>query len=415
MKRYLKKGTLFYSVFFMLLGNGFYAFAQWLQLSFISKLSDTNNLGFYTLALGIISPLFMFSSFQLRALLVTDVQNKFRVNDLFNFRLLMNLLSILIMFVLIFFVNNKHVIVLMMLISGQKILESFSELFNSKQQKLENMNVLAFSLFLKGFMLMSSVLVSLYFFNSLVLGLVLNIFILTLIILFYDYSYYKKYNHENLFFSINKKSIKNIFFRGLPLGIVLLIISLNANIAKYFLENFEGTNIQAVYSSLSYVLIIGVFVLDALGQAFIPRLSKYFFNNEFVLLKKLSFFFIFMSSLIGGIVYLGAYFFGEEILKILFNDYIATFHVFFSNYMLVSILVFVASSLGYILTAIGEFKIQPFINGVILILNIMLSYFFIKYNGLDGTLSVLGICFSIQILITVLVISRAIKKKERYD
>lgn len=399
----------------MLLGNGFYAFAQWLQLSFISKLSDTNILGLYTLALGVVSPVFMFSSFQLRTLLVTDVQKTYKVNDFFNFRLLMNLLSIIIVIILMFFINNEEILFLLLLISGQKVLESFSELFNTKQQKLENMNILAFSLFFKGLALVISISTCLFFFKSLELGLVLNIIFLIMIIILYDYRFYKKYDFEKLFLNINKVSFKKIFLKGLPLGIVLLIISLNANIAKYFLENFEGTKIQAVYSSLSYILIIGVFVLDAVGQAFIPKLSKYFFSNDFIQLRKLSFFFIMMSFLIGGVLFLGSFFFGEKILKILFNDYIATFHVFFSYYMLVSILVFIASSLGYILTSIGEFRIQPFINGVILILNIILSYFFIKSNGLYGTLLVLGICFSVQILGTVIAINRAVNNKKIYD
>lgn len=76
--------------------------------------------------------------------------------------------------------------------------------------------------------------------------------------------------------------------------------------------------------------------------------------------------------------------------------------------MLVSILIFVASSLGYILTSIGEFKVQPFINATILIVNTILSYFLIKLYGLDGTIITLVTCFVIQIIFTLIVLRKKI-------
>ncbi|KGT08083.1 hypothetical protein NV63_18560 [Elizabethkingia anophelis] len=69
--------------FFMILGNGFFAFSQWVQLSIISKYTSIEILGFYTLALSIVSPIFMLSSLQLRTILVTDSKIEFNFNDFF--------------------------------------------------------------------------------------------------------------------------------------------------------------------------------------------------------------------------------------------------------------------------------------------------------------------------------------------
>lgn len=395
----------------MLLGNGFFAFSQWIQISIISKYTSTEVLGFYTLALSLISPIFMLSSLQLRTILITDSSSEFNFNDFFNLRVVVNFFSLLIVLGVLIFVHNTNILIITLVLSFQKIFESFSELFNSKQQKLEKINVLALSLFFKGIGAIISLLCGLFIFNSLTIGLCLILIAYLLVILFYDYRKYSIPPFTRIIISFkNRKSLNKLFLRGLPLGLVLLIISLNANISKYFLEVYAGTKAQAVYSSISYLLVIGVFILDAFGQVFVPRLNIYYWNKDIIQFKKLALFFISGSIFISISLYIGSLLFGDFILKFLFNAEIAKYSSFLSNYMLVSILIFIASSLGYILTSIREFKVQPYINGIVLLFNVVLSFVFIKKFGLNGTIIVLGICFSIQIILTVLAIYRGMKK-----
>lgn len=402
----LDKFSLYRNVFFMLLGNGIFAFSQWLQLSLISKFTNINTLGTYTLGLSIVSPVFMFLGLQLRTILITDSKKEFNFSDFLNLRLALNALSLLIISVLVIFLKEKNIISIVVLLATQKIIESFSELFNSNQQKLENINILAYSLMLKGAGSAISVYVGLFFFKSIEIGILLSVCFSLLVLLFYDYRNYKKYYYEKIKLDFKLPNGKKLFIKCFPLGIVVLIISLNANIAKYFLENYEGRDIQGVFSSLSYILIVGIFIVDALGQTFVPRLSNYYYEKKLKNFKEIAVIFISISVLIGLGLAVVSFFFGDYILKFLFNAEIAKYSSFFSKYMFVSILTFIASSLGYILTSIGEFKIQPFINGTILIANFILSYFLIKAYGLDGTVITLAVCFIIQIIFTLIVLRR---------
>jgi len=84
----LKKGSLQRNVFFMLLGNGSFAFSQWFQISLIAKYSSIDTLGYFTLTLSIISPIFMFTSLQLRTLIITDVESKIQFNTFFTLRII---------------------------------------------------------------------------------------------------------------------------------------------------------------------------------------------------------------------------------------------------------------------------------------------------------------------------------------
>ncbi|HAY3551970.1 oligosaccharide flippase family protein [Elizabethkingia meningoseptica] len=406
----LKEGSLQRNVFFMILGNGFFAFSQWVQLSVISKYTSIEILGFYTLALSIVSPIFMLSSLQLRTILVTDSKSEFNFNDFFNLRLITNLISLIVILGVLVFIHNKNILLITLILTCQKVFESFSELFNSKQQKIERIDILATSLFLKGLGAIISLFIGLFLFNSLTVGLSFIVISYLLVICFYDYRKYSVKQVGKIKILFNNSVLKKLFFRGLPLGIVMLIISLNANVSKYFLEAYVGTEAQAVYSSISYLLIVGVFILDAFGQAFVPRLNIYYWNKEAIKFKKLAFLFITGSFFIGLILYICSSLFGETILNLLFNKRIAQYASFLASYMLVSILIFIASSLGYVLTSIREFKIQPYINGTVLLFNLALSFLLIKSYGLDGTIIVLGICFSIQIIMTVIALFKGLKK-----
>lgn len=414
MQSILKKGSLKRNIFFMLLGNGVFAFSQWLQLSLISKYCSIETLGFFTLALSVISPVFMLTGLQLRTLIITDVHSQTEFGTFFKLRIWTSILSLSIIIIIALLLSNLTLLPYLLLLTFQKVLEGLSELFNSKQQQNENIEILTLSLFLKGASIILSIFIGLVFFKSLFIGLSLILFFYVIILYFNDYKNYKKGYHQKIILNLPFDKIKNLAKRGLPLGIVLLIISLNANISKYFLEIYAGTKIQAIFSSISYVLVIGIFILDSLGQVFVPRLSKFYYDKEYLSFQKYSFNFVLLSFLIGSALFLFSLFFGEDTLRFLFNAKISAYSGFLSKYLMAGILIFISSSLGYILTSMGEFKVQPYINFFILIVNFILSYFLIKHYELIGVIITLTICFSLQIIITLsIIINRVVTRKKQ--
>lgn len=394
----------------MLVGNGAFAFAQWLQLSLIAKYCSLETLGLFTLTLGVISPIYLFFGLQLRTLIVTNIRPEVSFNVYFKLRIYSSILAFLFTLLLALVISDFSILPFFILLSFQKILEGFSELFNSIQQHKERMDVLARSMLLKAAAIIFSILLGLLVFNSLFIAFFFIILIYISIIYFNDYKVYCKDATKGISFSVSRKVLLSVGRTALPLGIVLLVVSLNANISKYFIEYFAGTGIQAIYSSITYILVIGLFVVDSLGQTFVPRISKYYFNKNYPSFVKIVCVFLLSSIIIGLSLFLLSFFFGSELLQLLFNSKIASYNVFFTKYMLVSLLVFVASSLGFTLTAMGEFKIQPYINIFILLLNVVLSFFLIKHFLLDGIIIVLGICFFAQIIITGHFIIKAILK-----
>ena len=72
--------------------------------------------------------------------------------------------------------------------------------------------------------------------------------------------------------------------------------------------------------------------------------------------------------------------------------------------MVTGIPLYLASALGYILSAIREFKIQTMISMVLVLMSIPLSCFYIKFYGVSGVIVSLFLIYSLQFMLTSLAI-----------
>lgn len=403
-------GNLKQNVSWMFLGNAFYAFAQWAQLTIVAKWSNDESLGNFTLYLAIVAPIFMFTNLQLRAVQVTDAEGKWRFSDFFTLRLISNIFSLLAISIISLVINPKNVWQLY-LIGGLKILESFSEVFNSRQQLNEQMKNVSISFILKGIALVIGLFFGLYFYQNLTLGLAVSLGLVLIVVLYNDYYKCRPLISNDLLIDFNKDCIKRLFITTLPLAFVMLIISLNTNILKYFVEHFLGTKYQGIYSSLSYLLVLGNFVNSAVGQAFIPRLSKLYSTKDYIAFKSLSNKFVLISLFVGIGVFLFSLIGSKLLLTIFFNKEIAEYYRLFEWIMFSGIFMYVASSLGYVMTAMKIFKAQPYLNGGLLLLNIFLGLILIKAYGIHGVVYSSIIIFAIQILVSRILISKVVWEK----
>lgn len=408
----LKKGSLKANVLSMFIGNLAYAFFSWAQISLVAKFSDGVILGQYTLAIAIITPLYLFTNMQLRSLIITDNRGDFDFSDYSNFRRISNSILTIISIVIAFLLNteNPWIIILFTLI---KVVESNSEIINSFFQKREQMHYISLSIFLKSLLGFIGMLIGMVFFKDIIIGLSLCLLNNIVVYIFYD----RKIAHKNEINTTNKAvdivSIKKILLVAFPLGVVSGIISLNGNVSKFFIEESLGTEIQGIYSSISYLIILGTFVCNAIGASFAPRLSKYYSENKIQSFNNLKNKFLAFNIFIGVFAWVVTYFFGKHMLLFFFNEKIAHYNYLLNWIMLVGLFNYILTALGYTLTSIRAFKIQPLINVISLILKILtLGYFIKKYNILGAIYAQLLVAF-IQSLWIFGYIQLQVKSKDK--
>lgn len=368
--------------FWLLAGNGFYALMQWLQLSVISKGCSTLMLGTFTLALAVSAPVFQFLGLQLRNVLVTDHKGENTFSEYFVLRLWTMLLSFV--GVLAFGIAGGMDMRILAPVIVIKVIEGIAEIFNAQQQKEERMQYIALSVSLKGLTATAATYAGVYWLGSLSAGLWLAVFLNFLVLIFNDYLNGRRLFGRRKFIFFRGVRLKRLIIRSLPLGVVMLIISLNANVPKYFTEYFLGTEMQGIYSAIAYCLILGTLVSNAIGHSFVPRMSRYYAEGHrktFAgLVKRMAA----LDAVTGAVLFIFALAAGKWFLGVMFNEEIASYSRLFPLVMFGGMVTYTAAAFGYTLTSMRHFKIQPFVNGSQLAVNAGCCFFFIKAFGIDG-------------------------------
>ncbi|MBR0571630.1 hypothetical protein KB205_13420 [Microvirga sp. STS03] len=392
----------------MFIGNSVYAMCQWLQLSLIAKFCQPFELGSYTIALAISAPVLLFTGLQLRAIQVTDNNGEWQFGHYLGLRVITSVLGIATIIALSLFLDWENKM-LLYLISILKILEGISEIFNTKQQALERMEEVAKSYILKGVGTTFALYTGVFLLKDINIGLFIAVVLNVLIIYLYDYRSCSSLLTEDKVLRFEWRLLKQLAVKAFPLGLVVLIISLNGNFSKYIIEFKLGTEKQGIYSTLSYVIVLGTFISYAVGQAFIPRLSNFYAIGDlksFVgLVKK----FVGFNWLVGVILYLSFIVLGESFLLIFFSKEIALHYKIFNLIMLSSVFILPASALGYSITAMRLFKVQPYINVCVFATNVLLCFLLIDKYELQGIVMATITATFLQIILTSFIIFRTLR------
>jgi hypothetical protein len=114
----------------MFMGRLVYAASQWLLLVVIARLTTPHDLGRFTYALALASPILLASQLNMRAFMATDSAHEFVFADYFATRALGSALAVL-MIAAIAVAGGRDLasIALTLLIAGYKTAEALSDVF----------------------------------------------------------------------------------------------------------------------------------------------------------------------------------------------------------------------------------------------------------------------------------------------
>ena len=179
-------------------------------------------------------------------------------------------------------------------------------------------------------------------------------------------------------------TLSQIMWFALPLGLVVMLISLNNNVTRYFVERYSGEHQLGIFGALAYVMMAGYTVVDALGQVSAPRLAKYYSTRNLAAFRKLLLRLVSIGAVLGGAGILVAASAGRWVLTLLYQpEYAEHLDVFFWL-MVASGISYVASFLGCGVTATRQFSrlVVPYM--VVSAAAFFLSMILIPTYGLVG-------------------------------
>jgi O-antigen/teichoic acid export membrane protein len=365
-------------------GNILFAFSQWLMLIMFSHLSSPVQLGYYSYALAITAPIFMLSNLQLRPLLVSDLnsEKKYSFSEYFSLRLLTILFGVIVS---LFFIdwNNNLALVVALIVVLIKASESISDIIYAYYNANKKTKFISRSLTFKSILVILLSFCVLYLTHNIVYSLTVTLigyfFVLGLLDIRQNIDHLREIN----FFD---KKLKKIVQIGLPLGIAVMLVSLQTNIPRYFLEYYSNVELVGVYTILYYFIVIGGIVINSVCQYLSPNFSEFYKDLKIDELKRIikNAFFIALYIGMSGLVI--SLFLNSFIVKIIYgNNYLA--YAYLLPYIMVAgIFTYLSVVSGYLLTSLRLLKIQMPIFFILVCLTVIYSYLLIPVYGLTGAI-----------------------------
>ncbi len=412
------------------IGNLIYSGCQWGMLVVLAKLGNPEMVGTFTLGLAVTAPVMMFSNLQLRDIQTTDAKNHYLFNDYLGLRLITTGLALpIILWITLATGYKGETAIVIILIGFAKGLESISDVFYGLLQKHEKMDRMAISVMMKGPLSLLMLSIGTYISGSIIWGVLGLVIAWACILLIWDIPSYRwlinKFTSEGeIPDSLEGKTakprwqlgtIRKLIWLSLPLGLVMMLISLNANIPRYFLEHSLGKKELGVFAALAYLIVAGNMVVSALGSAARPRLAKYYAGGNVSAYQKLLFQLVAIACLLGLSGILVAWVAGGQILTIVYQPEYAKYTELLIWLMVTAGIGYVSSFLGEGMTAARYFRTQIPLFIVVTSTSAIASFWFIPKNGLKGAAIALMIAEIVRTIFTLGVIFHAVHRIQRYQ
>jgi O-antigen/teichoic acid export membrane protein len=387
-----------------LAGNGVYGVSQWAVLSVIAKLGGTEMLGRYALAVAIATPPMMLSHLNLRAVLATDAKREHPFADYLTVRHAMNAAG-LIAVACIAFASIGPAVTL--LIGVSLAAENQSDLYFGAMQRRERMDTIATSMMLRGVGSIAAVAGGLAYTRDLT-AVAAAICAVRLLLLF-GFDRPQGIRGEEAP-AKGYDSRWRILRNALPLGAVLMLISLTTNVPRYSIERSLGTEPLGTFAALASFVAIGYLITNALGQSTMPRLAQSYVAGDLRAFRKLAATTSMMGAGVGIAGVFSATLIGGPVLALLYRPEFAAFAPVLVAVMGASVLLYTANTLGYVNTSTRKFDMQVPLFGVSALVCVIASEIFIPRHGLIGAAIALASAAAVQIAGHLHILQRTLRE-----
>ncbi len=391
-------------------GNALFAASQWAVLSLIAKLGGNEMLGQYALAVAVATPISLFSHLNLRAVLATDVGHTHPFGDYLAVRLATTGLGVAAIAAVALGCSYAWpapaAIVLLGLTLG---LDNLSDIYYGLMQRRERMDQIAWSMMARGLLSMAALGAMLWRTGSLLAAVGALAVGRLAVLLFYDRPVATR--GESLA-RTGWKTQAGIFRLALPLGVVLMLASLSANLPRYAIEARLGTAALGWFAAVASFMTVGSTVINALGQAATPRLARCFSSGDRRSFTRLAWRLCALACLLGAAGVAVALAIGGPVLALVYRPAYSAHAGLLVWAMAAGVAAYVAGMLGYVITAARAFAAQAPLLVVVAGASGIASWLLVPRMGLQGAVVALAAAAVTQIAGEVLILRGALRRRE---
>lgn len=388
-----------------LAGNGVYGAGQWAVLSLVAKLGGAGMLGEYAWAVALSAPPVMLSHLNLRAVLATDSARRYPLGDYLAARLAATVAGLVVVAAIAAVAaHDRRTAILVLLAGVAQSAETLSDLYYGAMQRRERMDLVARSMMARGVLSAAAPGAVLALGGGLMAALAALAGVRFLVLALYDR---RRGTEGESRARTGRRAVRDILATALPLGAVLLLVSLNANLPRYAIERFRGLGELGAFAALASFMAAGSAVVNALGQAALPRLADTFRRGDAREFRALALKLSAVVLALGAAGIAGAALLGRPLLGLLFRPEYARYAGALVGLMAAAALVYAAGAFGYVVTGARAFKAQaPLFLGVAAASGAV-SWLLVPRFGIAGAAWALAVSAAVQLAGEAWILARA--------
>ncbi len=412
--------------------------------------------GQFTLGLAITAPVIMFTNLHLRTVQVTDAKREFLFGDYLALRLLGTTVAMLVIIGIVATAGYRTETSLSIIfIAVAKAFESISDVCYGFIQQNEQMDRIARSMIFKGILSLVFMSLGVYLSGTVMWGTVGLAIAWGIVLVVVDLPNTSKFLvkyappkvtrspvikiqphwdsrniyrlarlslplrlarfllHFNLTMPRSRwdfTALSKLAWLSLPLGFVMMLISLNLNVPRYFIQNYLGEKTLGIFGALSYLMVVGSIVINALAESSSARLARYYAAAD---RRKFSMLTIQLAIIFGGLGLIGilfAWIGGKQVLALIYRPEYAQHQELFLLLTIAAAVGYVSSALGYAITAARYFRVQIPLFIAVTATSALACLWLIPSMGMKGAALALIMAAFVQLLLNAGVIAYAISK-----
>jgi O-antigen/teichoic acid export membrane protein len=379
-------------------GNIANGFGQWAILAVLAKLGSAEMLGQYALAMAIALPVAMLAHLNLRAVLATDVNSSHPFADYATVRWRANVVAFGVLALISIF---TEVPVLVLLIGAGILAENSSDLRYAVMQRRDRLDVVAQSMILRAVLAIVFVAGAVWLFRSSLAAAAAYCATRTVVLFAWDLP-----RGQTEYGIVSDPSA--VLRAALPLGFTLMLTSLTTNVPRYAIEKFEGTRELGVWAAVASFVTVGSTVVNAAGQTALTRVARRFADGDSAAVRRIAWRMAGIAVALAAAGTLVAAVAGRQLLALLYRPEFGDYAGVLLWMLMAAALGWSASMLGFVSTAMREFRQQSVLLGVSALVSGAVSFAAVPAFGLWGAVGAVAAAGAVQLAGQIRILSRAL-------
>jgi O-antigen/teichoic acid export membrane protein len=402
-----KRPTLCADFSWTFVGNSIYAGGQFAMLVLLAKLIRPELVGQYALGLAVVYPVMMLTSLQLRAIVTSDARPQTHFGYYLSLRLLTTSLALGMIFAITQVLGYGWELTEVVLMVGVAYgIETISDVYYARLQLHDKMDTIAKSLIARALLSTLGLGVATYVSGNLIWGLAGVVLARAMVLFGYDI---RERTHglcgqstwcsrnEELTPRFDLRVHRELLWLSMPLGIVVLLTTLNSTVPVYFIKHALGERDLGIFTAIGFVISVGNMAVVSLGQSAFTRLARSYASGNVVAFSSLLAKLLAIGGMLGVCGMIVSKLAGREILTILFRPEYAERADLLAWMMAAGGTLFMAQFLGFGMTAAGYYNSQVVLN-ILANLSLFAScYWLVAGEGLLGAILAMLIAAIVQL------------------